>query len=66
MTGGVVLAATTTTGSEGGAAGEYPPTKLEPDGTWSEAGDSGAFTYSYPITAPVRARQPHPVGRAGV
>ena len=30
----------------------YPPTKLEPDGTWSEGGDSGAFTYSYPIALP--------------
>ena len=49
---GVVLAATATTGSEGGADGAYPPTKLEPDGTWSEGGDAGAFTYSYPITLP--------------
>jgi len=51
-TAGVVLAATSTTGSEGGADGAYPPTKLEPDGTWSEGGDTGAFTYSYPITLP--------------
>ena len=51
-TAGVVLAATTTTGSEGGADGAYPPTKLEPDGTWSEGGDAGAFTYSYPIALP--------------
>ena len=51
-TAGVVLAATATTGSEGGADGAYPPTKLEPDGTWSEGGDAGAFTYSYPITLP--------------
>ena len=36
----------------GGADGAYPPTKLEPDGTWSEGGDTGAFTYSYPITLP--------------
>jgi RHS repeat-associated protein len=49
---GVVLAATSTTGSEGGAAGEYPPTKLEPDGTWAEGGASGSFNYTYPITVP--------------
>ena len=50
--GGVVLAATSTTGNEGGAAGAYPPTKLLPDGTWSEGGDTGAFTYSYPLAVP--------------
>jgi RHS repeat-associated protein len=49
---GVLLAATSSTGQEGGAAGEYPPTPLAPSGTWSEGGDSGAFTYSYPITLP--------------
>jgi len=41
-TAGVVLAATSTTGSEGGADGAYPPTKLEPDGTWSEGGDDAS------------------------
>jgi RHS repeat-associated protein len=51
-TAGVVLAATSTTGSEGGAAGSYPPAKLTPDGTWAEGGDTGAFTYSYPVTVP--------------
>jgi hypothetical protein len=50
-TDGVVLAATSTTGRRG-ADGAYPPTKLEADGTWSEGGDTGAFTYSYPITLP--------------
>ena len=49
----------------GGADGAYPPTKLEPDGTWSEGGDTGAFTYSYPITLP-SARGSPPVGDAGV
>jgi RHS repeat-associated protein len=51
--GGLLLAATSATGSGGGAAGAYPPTKLTPDGTWSEGGDTGAFTYSYPVTIPV-------------
>lgn len=41
------------------------PSKLEPDGTWSEGGDTGAFTYSYPITLP-SARGSPPVGDAGV
>lgn len=50
--GGLLLAATSTTGSGGGAAGAYPPTKLTPDGTWAEGGDTGAFTYSYPISLP--------------
>ena len=51
-TAGVVLAATSESGEEGGPGGTYPATKLEADGTWSEGGDSGAFTYSYPITLP--------------
>jgi RHS repeat-associated protein len=50
--GGLLLAATSTTGSGGGAAGAYPPTKLTPDGTWAEGGNTGAFTYSYPIAVP--------------
>ena len=49
---GPVIAATSTTGQEGGAAGAYPPGKVSPAGTWSEGGDSGSFDYSYPITVP--------------
>ncbi len=53
-----------TTGKDGGAAGAYPPTKLSPAGTWSEAGDSGAFTLLLPDHGPARAGRPGPVGDA--
>jgi RHS repeat-associated protein len=48
----VVLAATTTAGGEGGAAGTYGATSLNPSGSWSAGGSNGAFTYSYPVTVP--------------
>jgi RHS repeat-associated protein len=48
----VVLAATTTAGGDGGAAGTYGATPLKPAGSWTEGGDSGSFTYSYPIAVP--------------
>ncbi|WP_283139349.1 RHS repeat domain-containing protein [Rhizohabitans arisaemae] len=35
-----------------GAAGTYTATSLSPTGSWSAGGNSGAFTYSYPIQAP--------------
>jgi RHS repeat-associated protein len=50
--GGLVIAAIGTAGSGGGADGAYPPTTLSPSGTWTEGGDTGAFTYSYPLTVP--------------
>ena len=44
-----VLAATSGTG---GAAGDYAATSLSPGGTWSTSGNTGAFTYKYPIAVP--------------
>lgn len=44
-----VLAATT---SGSGGVGSYTATSLSPSGTWSAGGESGDFTYSYPITMP--------------
>jgi len=56
--GGVqVIGATDSTGQEGGEAGTYAASKLKPSGTWSEGGDSGAFTYNYPITVPSASTQ---------
>jgi len=46
----VVLAATTSAGGEGGAAGTYGATSLKPSGSWSAGGSTGSFTYSYPVT----------------
>lgn len=48
----VVLAATTTAGGDGGAAGTYGATPLKPTGSWAEGGDSGSFTFSYPVAVP--------------
>ena len=48
----MVLAATTSAVGEGGAAGTYAATPLKPSGSWAEGGDSGSFTYSYPIAVP--------------
>ncbi|WP_377271639.1 RHS repeat-associated core domain-containing protein [Peterkaempfera sp. SMS 1(5)a] len=45
----VVMAATSGTG---GSAGDYSATSLSPGGTWATSGNTGAFTYSYPITVP--------------
>jgi RHS repeat-associated protein len=50
--GASVIGATDSTGQEGGEGGTYAAAKLKPSGTWAEGGDSGAFTYSYPITMP--------------
>jgi RHS repeat-associated protein len=35
-----------------GSVGTYTATSLSPEGQWSAGGDSGSFTYSYPILAP--------------
>ncbi|MCL2585501.1 MAG: hypothetical protein FWE35_23935, partial [Streptosporangiales bacterium] len=35
-----------------GPGGNYSATKLTEAGSWAEGGDSGAFTYSYPISTP--------------
>ncbi|MEU4243662.1 hypothetical protein [Actinoplanes sp. NPDC026619] len=44
-----VLAAAATTG---GPAGDYKATSLSPGGSWATSGNTGAFTYSYPIAVP--------------
>jgi RHS repeat-associated protein len=54
---GEVIAATDSTGQEGGPGGTYAAAKLKPSGTWAEGGDSGAFTYTYPITLPSASTQ---------
>ncbi|WP_405825925.1 hypothetical protein OG241_49995 [Streptomyces sp. NBC_01390] len=48
-TGTVVMAATSATS---GSAGDYSATSLSPGGSWSTSGNTGAFTYSYPIAVP--------------
>ena len=45
----VVLAATST---PSGSGGNFTATSLSEAGTWSAGGESGAFTYSYPVTVP--------------
>ncbi|WP_145904487.1 RHS repeat-associated core domain-containing protein [Kitasatospora viridis] len=45
----VVLAATS---SPTGSSGTYTATSLSPTGTWSAGGNTGAFTYSYPVQVP--------------
>ncbi|WP_370063782.1 RHS repeat-associated core domain-containing protein [Streptacidiphilus sp. MAP5-3] len=45
----VVVAATS---GVSGSSGTYSATSLSPGGTWSESGNTGGFTYSYPIQAP--------------
>ncbi len=45
----VVMAATSGTS---GSSGDYSATSLSPAGSWSTSANTGAFTYSYPITVP--------------
>ncbi|MFE1879835.1 type IV pilus assembly protein FimV, partial [Streptomyces diastatochromogenes] len=45
----VVMAATSGTS---GSAGDYSATSLSPGGSWSTSGNTGSFTYDYPITVP--------------
>lgn len=45
----MVLAATP---QASGGVGDYSATSLSAEGTWSAGGNSGAFTYNYPITLP--------------
>ncbi|MFF7384815.1 polymorphic toxin-type HINT domain-containing protein [Streptomyces griseoluteus] len=45
----MVLAATSGTS---GSSGDYSATSLSPGGSWSTSGNTGAFTYSYPISVP--------------
>src|SRR6266568_3644285 len=53
--GTIVLAAASAPGQGGSPAGSYAATSLKASGTWSEAGSTGAFTYSYPIAVPPAA-----------
>ncbi|GAA2913331.1 type IV secretion protein Rhs [Actinoplanes cyaneus] len=50
------LAETTTvlaaTSSAEGSSGDYAATSLSPAGSWASGGNTGAFTYNYPITVP--------------
>src|SRR5206468_275720 len=48
--GGVVALAATSGTS--GSAGDYTATSLSSGGTWSVSGNTGAFTYKYPIAVP--------------
>lgn len=41
----------TTTGTSG-SNGSFTATSLAPSGSWSVGGNTGAFTYSYPLTTP--------------
>ncbi|MFF9601688.1 polymorphic toxin-type HINT domain-containing protein [Streptomyces sp. NPDC014684] len=45
----VVMAATA---GASGSSGDYSATSLSPGGSWSTSGNTGAFTYSYPISVP--------------
>ncbi|MFF7637534.1 hypothetical protein ACFZB9_30985, partial [Kitasatospora sp. NPDC008050] len=52
-----VLAATS---APDGSSGTYSATSLSPAGTWSSGGNTGAFTYAYPIQAPKSIAGPAP------
>ncbi|MFF8597152.1 polymorphic toxin-type HINT domain-containing protein [Streptomyces sp. NPDC015220] len=45
----VVMAATS---GAAGSSGDYSATSLSPGGSWSVSGNTGSFTYNYPITVP--------------
>jgi RHS repeat-associated protein len=52
-TGGTtLLAALTSTGSDGVTGGTYTATELKPSGSWAGGESSGSFNYSYPVTLP--------------
>ncbi|MFE9698825.1 RHS repeat-associated core domain-containing protein [Streptomyces sp. NPDC006270] len=50
--GTVLLAATA---AAGGPSGDFGATSLSPSASWSAGGSNGAFSWSYPITAPAVA-----------
>jgi RHS repeat-associated protein len=52
-----VLAATS---SSDGSSGDYSATSLSAGGTWSVSGNTGAFTYNYPIAVPDAIGGPAP------
>ncbi|MEI2732703.1 MAG: RHS repeat-associated core domain-containing protein [Dermatophilaceae bacterium] len=43
-----------------GSSGTYAASSLAPSGSWSVAGSSGAFTWSYPVSIPAPAAGPTP------
>ncbi|WP_177246570.1 polymorphic toxin-type HINT domain-containing protein [Actinacidiphila alni] len=47
---GMILLGATSGNSSGG--GDFSATPLSPSGSWSAGGNSGDFTYSYPISVP--------------
>ncbi|TQS09298.1 DNRLRE domain-containing protein [Microbispora hainanensis] len=46
------VAASTAATAEGSLVGDFSASPLKPSGTWQAGQSGGAFTYSYPITAP--------------
>src|SRR5262249_52079914 len=55
-TGGMVAAVAGTSGD----AGSYAATKLQPSSTWTAGGNSGDFTWSYPMRVPPSVGGPAP------
>ncbi|MBE3013090.1 DNRLRE domain-containing protein [Microbispora sp. NEAU-D428] len=47
-----VVAASAAATAQGSMAGDFSASPLKPSGTWQAGQAGGAFTYSYPITAP--------------
>ena len=60
LAGTTVVAAVTDPGSDGAELGSYAASDLKPSGSWAGGGNSGAFTYSYPITVPPAASDVEP------
>ncbi|QMU70028.1 polymorphic toxin-type HINT domain-containing protein [Streptacidiphilus sp. P02-A3a] len=50
--GSEVIAATDSTGQEGGATGSYAASVVSPSSSWTESGASGSWDYTYPVTLP--------------
>nr|WP_088642333.1 RHS repeat-associated core domain-containing protein [Micromonospora wenchangensis] len=48
------------TAGDSSAAGDYKATSLQPSSTWSAGGNSGAFTWSYPMRVPPSLGGPAP------
>ncbi|SBT37122.1 hypothetical protein [Micromonospora narathiwatensis] len=55
-TGGLVAVSAATSGP----AGDYAATSLQPSSTWTAGGNSGAFTWSYPLRVPPAQAGPAP------
>ncbi|SCG51250.1 RHS repeat-associated core domain-containing protein [Micromonospora siamensis] len=49
------LLAVTATADGGGASGTYSATDLKPSGSWAAGGNTGSFSYSYPVDVPPAA-----------